>query len=419
MKIDEILKIAVRNNASDVILTFNRKVIFKTEGRLEALASGFIFTDRKLEENILPLLELKNLKEEFFQRKEIDFSYELKGFARFRVNCFWQQGHLGAVFRLIPEQIPAFEKLQLPSVIKSFVNYPKGLILVTGPTGSGKSTTLAALIQIINNTKPVHIITLEDPIEFIYPPARAVIEQREVGKDTLDFPSALRHVLRQAPDVVLIGEMRDLETISAAITMAETGHLVFATLHTTDAVQTVDRIIHAFPSEARSQIRIQLSMVLQAVLSQQLLPDITGTKRVVACEVMLVNNAIRSLVREKKTHQLYSVIQSSGGIGSRTMNQSLRELYEKGMISKETALNFSCYPEDLEKAISRIVPRRYIPKKQTSPFAKESKPFPLDREGKGKKTENKIIKEKAKIDKEKSAEDLKKDMLNIDFDFKI
>ena len=258
--------------------------------------------------------------------------------ARFRVNAYFQRGSIGAAFRLIPPSIRSFEELGLPPIVEQFANRPRGFILVTGPTGSGKSTTLASIVDRINDTRSVHVITVEDPIEYLHEHKQAMVNQREVGSDTKSFAQALKYVLRQDPDVILIGEMRDLETVQAALTAAETGHLVFATLHTQDAAQTIDRIIDVFPPHQQQQVRIQLAGSLQGILSQQLLPTIDGLGRVLACEVLVPTPAIRNLIREAKTHQLATALQTGHQYGMVTMDESLADKYRRGLISYDTAL---------------------------------------------------------------------------------
>jgi twitching motility protein PilT len=275
---------------------------------------------------------------------EMDMAYELEGVARFRVNCFRQQGALGAVMRLIPIDIQSIDDLGLPPVLKEVAMRPRGLVLVTGPTGSGKSTTLAAMIDHINTYKRQHIMTIEDPIEFVHRDKTCAINQREVGMDTHSFADALRHVLRQNPDTILVGEMRDLETISLTITAAETGHLVFATLHTTDAMQTVDRAIDVFPPQQQAQIRMQLSVTLEAVVCQALLPKANVAGRIAAFEVMIASPAIRALIREGKTHQIYNSIQAGHDQGMIVLDQFLAELVRAGQVSYEDALSKSSYP---------------------------------------------------------------------------
>jgi twitching motility protein PilT len=285
---------------------------------------------------------------------ELDLSYSLAGVSRFRVNVFKQRGCVGCAIRLIPFVIRGFEELGLPSdLLTGLCKKPKGLVLVTGATGSGKSTTLAAMIDLINSERPCHIITVEDPIEFVHSNKKALIDQREVFSDTHSFADSLKHVLRQDPDVILIGEMRDLETIESALIIAETGHLVFATLHTSDCAQTINRIIDVFPAYQQQQIRTQLSFVLIGILSQQLIPKAGGSGRVLAVEIMIANPAVRSLIREAKIHQLYSTIQTSQKEGMKTMNQALYELCQKKLISHDDALLRTTDVEDLNRIFNR------------------------------------------------------------------
>jgi twitching motility protein PilT len=289
-----------------------------------------------------------------FERElEIDFSFGLTDIGRFRTNVFVQRGAVAAVLRMIPNRIKNFQELGLPQKIcESLCNLPKGLILVTGATGSGKSTTLAALLDHINRTRNCHIITIEDPIEFLHDNKGCLINQREVGPDTKSFRSSLRSVLRQDPDVIMVGEMRDLETIESALTLSETGHLTLATLHTSDAVQTINRIVDVFPDHQQQQIRTQLSFVLQAVFCQQLVPTLNGRGRALASEVLLVNPAVRALIRDDKSHQIYSIIQTNRKAGMKTMNQGLAELYWANQVSHEEVLSHSGEPEELDRLIN-------------------------------------------------------------------
>jgi len=276
-------------------------------------------------------------RERLFNFKEVDLSYDVPGLSRFRVNMFWQRGQIGAVFRVIPFSIRTIDGLGLPQVCKRIAMLPRGLVLVTGPTGSGKSTSLAAMIDHINTNKKSHIMTIEDPIEYVHPDKTSIINQRELATDTHTFSDALKHVMRQNPDVILVGEMRDLETIQLAITAAETGHLVFSTLHTVDAAQTIDRIVDVFSPEQQAQIRTQLSVTLQAVISQTLLPTKDNESRIAAFEVMVATPAIRTLVREGKTHQLYMDIQTGGSIGMQTLDGHLLDLLKNGKVDWEHA----------------------------------------------------------------------------------
>ncbi|HYA45367.1 MAG TPA: type IV pilus twitching motility protein PilT, partial [Acidimicrobiales bacterium] len=281
----------------------------------------------------------------------LDFSFGLKGLARFRANVFNQRGATAAVFRLIPFEIKSFNQLGLAPVVSKLCDKPRGLVLVTGPTGCGKSTTLASLIDIINRSKPLHIMSVEDPIEYLHHHKVCVVNQREVGEDTHGFAEALKHVLRQDPDVILIGEMRDLETISTALTAAETGHLVFATLHTQDAPQSVDRIIDVFPAYQQQQIRTQLATTIQGIVTQQLLPRANGPGRIVACEIMVATPAIRNLIREGKTHQIYSAMQAGAKFGMTTMDQALAHLVIRGLIDQKNAFERCANPEDLRRLL--------------------------------------------------------------------
>jgi twitching motility protein PilT len=290
----------------------------------------------------------------FEKEWELDFSFGVENLGRFRTNVFIQRGSLGAVFRLVPNAVRGFDDLGLPrKVCQELAESPRGLILVTGATGSGKSTTLAAMVDYINSTEYCHIVTVEDPIEFVHRNKNCLINQREVGTDTREFKTALRHVLRQDPDVVLIGEMRDLETIEAALTISETGHLTFATLHTSDAVQTINRVVDVFPAYQQQQVRTQLSFTLVAVFCQQLIPKSNAKGRVLASEILTMTPAVRSLIRENKVHQIYSAIQTSGKLGMKTMNQSLYDLYKQGHLTFELALSYSADQEDLKKTFQR------------------------------------------------------------------
>ncbi len=302
-----------------------------------------LLTDRDMYDLVHPIMNPER-QVRFEQNMELDMSYAVPGLARFRVNIFRQQGHIGAVMRVIPFRIRTIDELNLPQITKQIAMLPRGLVLVTGPTGSGKSTSLAAMIDLINETKQGNIVTIEDPIEYVHRDKNCAINQREVGVDTHAFSAALKHVMRQNPDVILVGEMRDLETIKLAITAAETGHLVFATLHTTDAPQTIDRIIDVFEPEAQQQIRMQLSVVLQAVISQTLLIKKEGQGRVGAYEVMICTSAIRTLIREGKTYQIYTDIQTGQQLGMQTLDSSLMELVKNNAVEFEDALAKSSNP---------------------------------------------------------------------------
>ncbi len=292
-------------------------------------------------------------KHKFEEDLELDFSFGLKGLARFRGNVFIQRGAPAGVFRMIPYEIMSLETLGLPSVTGKLTSYPRGMVLVTGPTGSGKSTTLAAFLDKINQERKAHVITIEDPIEFVHKHKNCLVNQREIGSDTRNFGNALKHILRQDPDVVFIGEMRDLETMQAALTISETGHLVFATLHTNSSVQTINRIVDAFPSHQQPQVRAQLAFVLEAVIAQQLLPRADGLGRVLTCEVMIATPAIRNLIREDKIHQIYSQMQvGQSKHNMQTMNQSLYNLYLKKLITLEDALGWAVDVDELKQMMS-------------------------------------------------------------------
>jgi twitching motility protein PilT len=336
VSVQELLAKVLELDGSDLHLTVAAKPTIRLHGDLKPLEQYPVMEPEGLRRMIYSILQQRH-RERLEQDLELDTSYSLPGKARFRVNVYFQRDAIGAAFRLIPFVIRTIEELGLPPQTEDFARLPRGLVLVTGPTGSGKSTTLAALIDVINRERDVHIMTVEDPIEYLHRHKRAVVNQREVGADTHSFANALKHVLRQDPDVILVGEMRDLETIQTAITAAETGHLVFATLHTQDAPQTIDRIIDAFPPYQQQQVRVQLSTTLQGVTTQQLIQTAEGTSRVVAAEVMVATPAIRNLIREAKVHQVYSAIQAGGRYGMQTMDHALARLATAGRISMEMA----------------------------------------------------------------------------------
>ncbi len=339
-------------NASDLHLTAGLPPMVRINGVLKPIRGYRKLFPQDMQELIYAILTQKQ-REIFEDRLELDLSYQLPGKARFRVNVFRQRDALGAVMRLIPFGIKAIEELGLPPQVRNFSRLRRGLVLVTGVTGSGKSTTLAALIDEINRDREDHIMTVEDPIEFLHRHGRSIVNQREVGTDTRSFADALRHALRQDPDVILVGEMRDLETISTALTAAETGHLVFATLHTQDAPQSVDRMIDVFPPHQQQQIRVQLSGTLAGVISQQLLPTAAGKGRAVAAEILFATPAIRNLIREGKTHQIYTSMQAGGKFGMQVMDQHLAELVRKGVVTYETALERSHHIEEFNRLTGR------------------------------------------------------------------
>jgi twitching motility protein PilT len=347
---NNLLRLMVEKNASDIHLSSGSPPQLRIDEKLVPVDNQPV-PPEEAKAMIYSLLDDAH-KEKFERDLELDMAFGVKGLGRFRVNVFQQRGTIATSIRLIPFNIWSFEQCGLPvNVVLDLCQRPRGLVLVTGATGSGKSTSLASMIDWINNNRSCHIVTIEDPIEFIHTNKKAIIDQREVYNDTYSFGAALKHTLRQDPDVILIGEMRDLETVESALIIAETGHLVFATLHTSDCVQTVNRIIDVFPAYQQQQIRTQLSFVLLGILSQQLIPRMTGTGRVLATEALLVNAAVRSLIRESKLHQVYSVIQTSQREGMRTMNRALYELWRDKQISREDALERSTDPEDLRKLI--------------------------------------------------------------------
>lgn len=349
--LEKLLRFAVKQKASDLILKAGQPPIFRIHGDLVRMGNQPISREDS-EELALSVLS-EEQKKQFQEGWELDYAHEVPGVARFRVNIMVQRGRVTSVYRTIPFTVLTSEQLGLPSICKRFSDFPRGLVLVTGPTGSGKSTTLAAMIDYINATKPTHIMTVEDPLEFLHTPQMALINQREVGTDTLSFPNALKYVLRQDPDVILIGEMRDLETIHLAISAAETGHLVFGTLHTTDAVQTIDRVIDVFPPHQQQQVRMQLSVNIVGVLSQALIKTRDKEGRVAAFEIMEAVPAIRNLIREGKTHQIHSSIQTGQKRGMMTLDQSLVELVARGIADWEGARakahDYAAFDEMLER----------------------------------------------------------------------
>jgi len=350
--IDDLLRTMLERGGSDLHITVGTPPGIREQGDLMPIEGMRPLTQRDTQAMILSMLS-EDQRKRFETELELDFAYSIPGVSRFRANVFQQRNSLGAVFRVIPIDIPTIEQLGLPRVCTQLADRPRGLVLVTGPTGSGKSTTLAAMIDHINKTRPVHIMTLEDPIEFMHRNKKAFINQREVGEDTRSFASALKRVLRQDPDVILVGEMRDLETIAAAITAAETGHLVLATLHTTGGPAAVDRIIDVFPPHQQQQVRMQLSGTLEGVLSQVLLRTMDGSSRVMAMEIMLGVPAISNLIREGKTHQMPTIIQGSQSVGMQTLDQSLKTLVQSGKITFEEAMSKAQEPAELASLLGR------------------------------------------------------------------
>jgi len=350
--LQELLASMVEKGASDLHITAGTPPVFRINGDLIRM-EGDPMTGadtRGLVYSILNEAQKKRFEEEW----ELDLSFGIKNVSRFRVNVFMQRGAVAAAFRIIPYEIRGFDKLNVPPIVTELCHRPRGLVLVTGPTGSGKSSTLAAMIDKINSEEPVHIVTIEDPIEFVHQHKMATVNQRELNSDTKSFKLALKYLLRQDPDVCLIGEMRDTETIEAALTIAETGHLCMGTLHTNSAVQTINRIIDVFPPHQQSQIRAQLSFVLEGVISQQLVQTADGKGRAMVCEVLIPTSAIRNLIREDKLHQVYGSMQTGQGEhGMQTMSQSLVEALKKGIITKEEAINRAIYPEEVKQMLKR------------------------------------------------------------------
>lgn len=339
MRIELLLEEVIRKKASDLHLQIGLPPMLRIDGSLIAVPGTDALTAETVEQLVFSILD-DDQKQILLKDKEFDFSFAFGDLGRFRVNAFHERGNLAAALRLIPNEIKTIAELGMPQVVNNFANFPRGLVLVTGPTGSGKSTTLAALIDQINSDKAHHIITIEDPIEFTHKSKKSVVVQREVHYDTYSFSAALRSSLRQDPDVVLIGEMRDLETISAAITIAETGHLVFATLHTNSAAQSIDRMIDVFPPHQQPQIRSQLANILQSIVSQRLIPAIGGG-RIVAAEILVATPAVRNIIREGKSHQLDAVIQTGAAEGMQSMDKTLSSLVQGGTISYDEARNFA------------------------------------------------------------------------------
>jgi twitching motility protein PilT len=348
--VPELLGRLLDAQGSDLHLTAGAPPVVRVHGELERLEEYPALTPRALQGMVYAILPQK-MRERFEQELELDMSYSLPGRARFRVNVFMQRDAVGAVFRQIPFEIKALTDLGLPPVVADLARFPRGFVVVTGPTGSGKSTSLAAMVDIVNTERSGHIMTVEDPIEFLHKHKSCIVNQREIGADTHGFGQALKHVLRQDPDVILVGEMRDLETIGTAITAAETGHLVFATLHTQDAPQTIDRIIDVFPPHQQQQVRVQLSTTLQGVVTQQLIPTADGQGRAAAVEVMIATPGIRNLIREGKVHQIYSAMQAGGRYGMQTMDMSLAQHVKAGRITQQMAFERCHDAEELQRLI--------------------------------------------------------------------
>ncbi|MDR7523581.1 MAG: type IV pilus twitching motility protein PilT [Armatimonadota bacterium] len=351
MMMESYLRMMVERRASDLHLKAGTRPMLRIDGTLVP-ARDERLSDERVRALVAEILTPEQL-DRFHRELELDLAHSVPGLSRFRINVYQQRGGIGAAIRTIPAAVPTIEDLGLPRVVTRLASLPRGLVLVTGPTGSGKSTTLAAIVNHINHTRACHVVTIEDPIEYLHHDHLSIVTQREVGGDTHSFADALRHVLRQDPDVILIGEMRDHETIATAITAAETGHLVLATLHTVNAAQTVDRIIDAFPPHQQPQIRMQLSVALEGVLSQTLLPRRDGRGRTAAVEVMVGTPAVRNLIRESKTHQISSLMQGGAKDGMQTLNQALRRLVKEHIVEFEVALAHTSYPQELAQLCGR------------------------------------------------------------------
>ena len=352
ISIDSLLEQTVALDASDLHLTVGSPPAVRVRGHLRRLEGAPALGADETQQLLYRILSSERQKQ-LEVKRQLDFSHSVPGLARFRVNIFFQRGSLGGAFRLIPAELKTLEELGLPASLHDLTNKPRGLVLVTGPTGSGKSTTLAALVDEINRTRADHILTIEDPVEFIHRHKGCIVNQREIGADATSFGEALRAALRQDPDVILLGEMRDLETIATALTAAETGHLVFGTLHTQSAPSTVDRIIDVFPAEQQEQVRIQLAATLQGVVTQTLLPTADGRGRIAALEILYPDDAVRNLIRQAKVEQIYSVMQTNTARGMQTMEQALGDLTQRGVITKEAALASTSRPDQLESLLAR------------------------------------------------------------------
>jgi twitching motility protein PilT len=346
----DVLLEVIDRRASDLHITAGAPPTVRVRGRLVPMEGFPVLTPNDTREIVYSILS-EGQRQKFENNWQLDFAYQIPGRARFRVNAYMQRSAVGAALRLIPFDVVPLERLGLPAAVAEFANRPRGLILVTGPTGSGKSTTLASLIDVINATREEHIMTVEDPIEFLHSHKKCIVNQRELGSDATSFAEALKGALRQDPDVILVGEMRDMETIGTAITAAETGHLVFATLHTQDTPQTIDRIIDVFPSEQQGQVRAMLSVALQGIMTQMLLPTADGAGRCVAAEVLVPTPAVRNLIRESKSHQIYSVLQTGAAHGMQTMDASLAQLVRAGKITRQLAESRAHSVEELRRLI--------------------------------------------------------------------
>jgi twitching motility protein PilT len=351
ISMSELFMLMHERGASDLHLTVGAPPTLRIDGSL--VPTPFEKLTSETAQALIFSLLTEQQRQRFEANNELDLAFGLKGIGRLRMNIYRQRGSVGGAVRAIPSKFKTFEEIGLPQVIYEIMKIPKGLILVTGPTGSGKSTTLASMIDYINEHRSGHIVTVEDPIEYVHSHKKCVVNQREVGQDTETFAAALKHVLRQDPNVILVGELRDLETIQAALTIAETGHLVLATLHTNDCAQSINRIIDVFPQHQIEQVRVQLSFVLQAVLCQQLLVQSTGTGRLLAAEILIVNSAIRNLIREQKIEQILLAMQTGGKFGMQTMNQALADVYKQGKVTFQEAMSHSLDPDDLRRLLQR------------------------------------------------------------------
>ncbi len=348
MTINKIFKYGAEKNASDIHFSHNLPILLRINGKLKKVKKWPKLTHKKILSLIQEIIT-EEQKDKLLNEKILELSYEIENGIRFRIIIYFEKKHLSLSARLIPSKIPSMKEINMPEKAYDLSNLKNGLILVTGPTGCGKSTTLASIIENINKSRPCHIVTLEDPIEFTFKPKKSLVSQRELGRDMKSFKSGLKHVVRQDPDVILVSEMRDLETISLAITLAETGHLILGTLHTPSAAQSIDRIIDVFPHKKQTQIRFQLALSLQAIISQHLIPKKDSQERIATREILINTPAISNLIRENKTNQIRSIIQTGSRMGMRTLEQDLKDLYQKGKISKATAKSYSNYSEEFFK----------------------------------------------------------------------